>query len=988
MTKLSTLRISNIRRFANDVSFNFSPAANIILAPNGTGKTSMFEAIELALTGSIARLDGNLSAAIRENTNSAGAQVTFGENNKSVKIYQDQKESVHQGVTVEQIFGLKEGADLPYLLRLTHLLDQRDRDWFVQADAKEAGAQLARLPLTRDSAVAFGTTNAAKRIARDGFNTNIRELREASERLKNWEDLLAERDRSAHELERDLRSPGVVAENIQPIAVELLGTSLFESPVSTSYLRTTCLDALAVANERIQSTTTNLANTREARVLIEHFSSANHQLKRISVDRNNLTAVLATAREQQEKIEARIQDQYRVELDLGNKRIENATCLEKLNEYAMSGERLSGMREVLSNESQIVFETESKLQASRTERQRVIDLKQHRDTLEARLQSIVASQSKTIEALGLVGNWEQSEHRMALLTKAHDEDAVQAASVEVLQQQVSELEIRQAQFTYERKRLVDELIASSNAIRTAVLTIASQLPSDVEDCPVCGVHHGNKELRDRLQKTLEAANPLLGAADAAYRSALSELENIRKKKEALNATAQELRSRSSQQAEEMGRLTMYVATIRSNVEISGDTPLAARVLLQVKVNTLAESKSAVEDEMSRAATMAELAKLPDLEVDVDSLSRALELARSRRLEADRAVATELAVFSELESLVRELPSLESLRARNAELGTEAIEVSRTGQEIVEMQVKNSNAIEELVVQLRRMDEAFAAARRELTKIAESWGAAGLVGEPSTTTADVVTAQQESALSVLRLQDSTLRRALSDLDRLSTAEHNRKAQDQIDVYRGSNSEAEMTASLQSVAKYKRIESNAAEKVVDALDALSQSLSVQMGDIHDRVIRVVPTWQALLKRIVRDQRFSETTLDFYSHYNKERAEIKVPLGKKQFPAPLIASEAQLTDVQLCFLLSLALGQTWSPWKGLLLDDPTQHHDLVHAAAVFDVLRDFIFEHDFQLILATHDSLQARYLMRKLENDGIDARLWTLIPTEGGVRAVASN
>jgi exonuclease SbcC len=94
--------------------------------------------------------------------------------------------------------------------------------------------------------------------------------------------------------------------------------------------------------------------------------------------------------------------------------------------------------------------------------------------------------------------------------------------------------------------------------------------------------------------------------------------------------------------------------------------------------------------------------------------------------------------------------------------------------------------------------------------------------------------------------------------------------------------------------------------------------------------------------------------------------------------------MTDLQLSFMLAMATVHQWSPWKALLLDDPTQHHDLVHASSVFDVLRDFIAEHGFQVVLTTHDAQQARFLMRKLSNDGIDARLWTLEPSLNGMTA----
>ena len=39
---------------------------------------------------------------------------------------------------------------------------------------------------------------------------------------------------------------------------------------------------------------------------------------------------------------------------------------------------------------------------------------------------------------------------------------------------------------------------------------------------------------------------------------------------------------------------------------------------------------------------------------------------------------------------------------------------------------------------------------------------------------------------------------------------------------------------------------------------------------------------------------------------------------------------------------------------------------------------------MVIATHDALQARYFMRKLQNDGIEARIWSLVPTPDGVIA----
>lgn len=202
-----------------------------------------------------------------------------------------------------------------------------------------------------------------------------------------------------------------------------------------------------------------------------------------------------------------------------------------------------------------------------------------------------------------------------------------------------------------------------------------------------------------------------------------------------------------------------------------------------------------------------------------------------------------------------------------------------------------------------------------------------------------------------------------------------------------SEDEFTANLRQRVEKEQSGQKRLSLLSDAMDTLNQYLSSEIANVQKHVLAVVPRWQALLKRVVREQRFTGTNLDFRSLYRKEHAEVSVPLHGELVPVPAIASEAQLTDLQLTFLLSMALDHQWSSWRGLLLDDPTQHHDLVHAASVFDVLRDYIVDHGFQVVIATHDALQARYFMRKLQNDGIEARIWSLAPTPDGVTASES-
>ena len=120
------------------------------------------------------------------------------------------------------------------------------------------------------------------------------------------------------------------------------------------------------------------------------------------------------------------------------------------------------------------------------------------------------------------------------------------------------------------------------------------------------------------------------------------------------------------------------------------------------------------------------------------------------------------------------------------------------------------------------------------------------------------------------------------------------------------------------------------------------------------------------------------------NKLTAKTSALIHDKNTDIAHIASEAQLTDLQLTFMLAMANRYQWTPWKALLLDDPTQHHDLVHASSVFDVLRDYIIEFDYQVMMSTHDSIQAKFFQRKLENEGVQSKIFLLVDRSGGVTA----
>src|SRR5690349_10929662 len=86
MKHLKSITLSNIRRFGAETTIELSRGATILLAPNGTGKTAIFEAIEFALTGKISRLDGNLVPIIRDSQSMARVSLDFGDLQASAQV--------------------------------------------------------------------------------------------------------------------------------------------------------------------------------------------------------------------------------------------------------------------------------------------------------------------------------------------------------------------------------------------------------------------------------------------------------------------------------------------------------------------------------------------------------------------------------------------------------------------------------------------------------------------------------------------------------------------------------------------------------------------------------------------------------------------------------------------------------------------------------------------------------------------------------------
>lgn len=982
MTLLHSITLGNVRRFAPDVRIGLGPGATILLAPNGTGKTAIFEAIELALTGSVSRLSNNLAPLIRDGKAECEVRLDFGDVIRKVTLSKGAKPKL-EGDLDEVLRGL-DPQDLTYLLRLTHLLDQREGGWFVQAGSEAAGGQLARLPIGRDGAQASAVLTGAKRAATEKNKEAERRLAEARERLASWVRLLNERNKAPSDLVRPLEALEVLLSRVRSLTTQSCED---KEPAETNHPTVTNFwaEVSSMVDSRKESNMTRAGALAVADEVVEEFNAAKNEFA-LSQESNNLAKIsrksaedsLAAAQEAFESQEA-IRSEHEVTLQGILELLRQIELLSNLRAQLIAKEdMLTQASEAVVVAEKVLMDNHEKSGVAKKLEEAHRDLRSRSASLEVAEAELEDARKKLRELIGNLLELQALDTVLSAMALEYEAlNKVYQEAARVLADREHEAAEAQSNF--------DSLSSASGAIREAVGIIATQLPKDREDCPVCGQNHGASELHHRISHSLHAMDPALGLAS----------ERAKLASEAVNAASEELKIASVPVSVVYVRLAEGRAkreTLCSAISEASEQPLLCSG--DVENANLALASRASELESARRSLQAEQVALPiepyadllaTLVSDVRSAEKELEIARTRLAEArvSRDLAKEY--LESTENGIGETGSVDAIILRRTDIDTVLASAKVAVERVREERDRMREALDVADEAIRRTEVLANTASDRLRGIRSRWLAIPLSGEPSTDTASAA----KSTLEGDQLKSDSDRAELdlirAELARWETAETNNRTQREVDEIRGEFAEDGYSVKLALEVKSAEAVVNRVTIGSNALDTITSCLSHELDNIHDRIRAVVPQWCALLNRIVREPRFSATNLASYSHYRKHHAEVKVPLHGGHTLVSDVASEAQMTDLQLTFLLAMAQGHCWSPWRALLLDDPTQHHDLVHASAVFDVLRDYISDHGFQVLIATHDALQARFFMRKLENDGLPARLWTLTPTAEGVQAV---
>ncbi|WP_040308388.1 AAA family ATPase [Asticcacaulis biprosthecium] len=990
---ISQIQLKEFRNFGDlTIDLPAAPGVMIVHGTNGLGKSSLFDGLEWALTGeidhfnewkkgakpkdylrrwdapaqnpteiSLAFSDGNSLRRILPNTLDVKAGIDDVTGFLRDENWKQKIDSLHRYLLLTHFLGQST------LSRMTHRKPEERWEFLEQPAQSEWATELI------NTIHGQGNTNNAKAYDR--------RIDAWTDQLDILQDLL---DREASEW-ADAQGQGALDDNAAYVVIESITRALpsvYDS--GNASLESPGIDVLIdriAAGEVIISgfVSSRAANMERARAILEQISTQDSHDRDsslvIEASRNNLEPYRLASTDRKSE-QASAESKVRAHEDA----IKNQK--EKLDELRLIRTQHSQIEQwnteltgATAQTSQIQSEiAEAKTSAEYHSKRRSIiqnlDLRVaecNRQLAEQRELRLKAEQLLKLMPASFyvekIGTLQQSSTAASGLIADFD------LSLEALQTQT-----RQGEQELEAARLTFDNITG------AVAKIAEKLTKSDCECPVCAsTFDPNGELQRRAFEAVERLAPTL----VPFQDRLSELrrketELKQKKVEALV----EIASYGSQIADFNRDLAQRNEIVGSIFGTAQEEPIET-VLERISV--------AVDRLSSRAEQLDRRRKLPVLVTDGDAFDAwTAAIRRQNALEANLA------------SLVRDITSLEgrveaeknAIEATTQALGAEA----DLGALIADAELALTSQTQELVSARQALDAAVQAAsqaslvlaqteaslqamieevergRNLIKSLADEWRSMDYLGDAINSEALRSQAQMLAELSaalelvrpqIVRLRDgrriwarqSSHRETIERLrERLTAAPNLERA--------GLRQEAERVIGvcqkrILDIGRAKEIAQNATTEVNRKVQEFNADFLKPLSALMNKLNRAILSEPDIgLDLKVEKKKIAQTAIksadapDFVSKLNPQ----------------LVHSEGQMAALAVSMLCAANLSFPWCRWPALVMDDPLQHNDVIHAAAFADIMCNLVEARGHQVFLSTHDIAQAEFLRRKFSSRNI--------------------
>ena len=1012
---LSRIAIENFRTFGKfDISVPAAPGLILLTGTNGLGKSSFFDAIEWALTGSIRRftpylkvgrkqlVEGDYLSRRGAPRNSHRVELGFSDGDT---IERGGGKTTPEADIIEKLSLPDRPAikDLSTYLALTHFLGQAAQQRFTsrepndQWEALKGPSGVERLENIRAGLRGRATVAAFRRR----IESEQEDVANIEREIRDWGELIDRLQR----LREVARASGTltgeeIAQRIAAIAGALSAlapqiaepTAIDSSTARLAHLRT----QIEVAESEIKRRTDALSEMTEAPAQFRSASDA--------ADTNNPQLVrareaLAAAQQEVARLAPLVQAAKEAVTAASTRIVaheQRISLLEGVNADINAVRQLTSQLGISNNElatlARTIAEHRSEIEKANA------DIQAHGLAAENEARARVSLQQAVsyVEARAKVEEMEGTALKAeSALLLARDRASNAASELGPLENELAAVR-RQIEEAVQAR---SEAARHASAMSSAVSQISQHLHDGETDCPVCQSSFPPGVLKTLATAAAESGGRELSLADDRIETLrLTEqglLPRIATLKEAVDAvTTVETEATAAR-----GAVINAAAALRQALGLAEGDDLVAAVSRR---ETDARAKHR-ETEAALAALAPSAAGATErrigLSSEVDAQTERHRLATGRRDELTQQIA---ASASRITAQQMDGVTSDEIEGEIASLRS-IIETTRSG---LSTSAQNSARLEaEAAVARDALDKAERVATdaegtrgeavRRADKLQEAWREAGFAGNPSQELLDSQRDQIEADRRIVDdLSQQQLALAKENEESLVLTEIEQVTQ-QMKSLAGEESAldpAAHLASLQARVAAARATLKTTTAARTAVNRYTETLKRRAEDFSDRVLDplnvVINDFnEAMLSapgesiQFRANTRVDATTFGMALRY---REEIEHAMeASKELPPQVVLSEGQLAANGFSILCAASTAYPWSRWRALLLDDPLQHNDIIHTAAFVDVMRNMVELDGYQLVMSSHDRGESEFIARKFKAAGLPCTTVVLTaPSENGV------
>lgn len=1018
-TYLSRITISDYRTYGSGFELEIpqEPGLTIICGKNGLGKTAFVEAVEWALTGSIQRLKSrfvnrstSLDSLIRRNeagTNSV-AEVTLEFDCESVVRRSTRKGESTDEISIVNSLKAPQWApvihDVGAYLRLTHFLPQSSRERFLERDNNEQWS-LLKGPAGVERLERFrGLLDDGK--ARNAFKRKIGELERRRDDAKQAVESLAGLLNRQEELRSRASSlqalaPEKVAEglrelrrNLDPIA----GTESVVFSDDPAAELVAFVEALDRETERLQSQLrqTELAGNTltEWNDLRSKFAENEKLLSATEAELSKRQETLADARSSKASVQKQLDEAAAVRRKAIDRR-------ESLKQLVTAHEQILRLEDDLPKQQEKIAASQKHLEDCHDQLNTYAQDRQNREDTTRKWDDVRKSLSELDDFSRLFRTANDANEGLPDVTAQRETLIKQKLEASNAKQEVETQLAQTRREIDEIHKKLDEEKRTADAISRAVIEIASHLTDHDTECPVCLQNYEKSELLVRTRQAISRVST--GAKEleemlAADKQRLTEQTEVQR--QAQEALIEIDRSLSSAEAA-ITKCTQLRTMVEGTDVVSGIPFEEVAEFIQSRREELATAEKELADRLSdlpsedtMSTRQIELEGQRDLADTAQRQLRADHDSQRRTLEEWKAVPLAHAQLVEKLKLNNTTPSdeLEDLQLELSQLETTSAALRDQIESIQENEAAATESVTEIETRREMVSGKLQRLKDRLEILQAVWTEYGIDGDPD----DASLAAQRTQLAEMQStcrglrerhqalairfeqwnQNEALRRTKTEVDQIIAAGN---YTDIEDCSSGLN--ARLGLFNRQLANAKEAQEHASQ-IASTLHEQSELFSNSaLSPLNDRIHAFNKVLSPFPYEFRIESKQSKTR-------SSVKQSIRVPNHVERTasvynPAAQL-SEGQMSALGLSVLFGASVEYRWSRWPALVLDDPLQNNDLIHAAAFIDVIRGLMIDQGFQIIVSTHDTHEADFIGRRCRRAGLPVQTCELLgPGPSGVR-----